>query len=198
MDEKENPSTPAPSLSRIAFKAVCGQLETSLRDEKASASFACGGTIPVKCTDAANPPTIIAEDVPEPGERLKSSGPVNIFWELKDESAARKLTLPLGSSVETNDSSNSLTRLRQLVTDCEPAPFGRHQETVLDTQYRKAGKLETYQFATTFHPADFGIIQRVEQVLLPTLQNLTQQFLKIRRLEIELYKLNVSYLSYYF
>ncbi|KAJ5381350.1 Oxoglutarate/iron-dependent dioxygenase [Penicillium cataractarum] len=191
MDEQKCPRTPMSSLSRIAFKTVCSQLEKSLSNEKASASFACGGTIPVKCTHAANLRSSTAEEVPETGERLKSSGPVNIFWELNDASTARKLTLPLSTSVETNDSSSSMTRLGQLVADCEPAPFGRNQETVLDTQYRKAGKLETHQFATTFHPADFGIIERVEQVLLPSLQKLMQQFLEIRRLEVELYKLNV-------
>lgn len=192
MDSETSSSAPMPTLSRLAFKAVCGQLEKSLSNEKASASFACGGTIPVECMVAANLPRGIAEEVPGLGERLKSSRPINIFWELKDEPTARKLTLPLDSSVD-NDSPNSLNRLRQLVSDCEPAPFGRHQETVLDPTYRKAGKLETHQFATTFHPADFGLVERVEQVLLPTMQSLTEEFLRIRRLDIELYKLNVSY-----
>jgi hypothetical protein len=171
MDEKKTPSKSQPSLSslsRTAFIAVCSQLEESIRSEKASASFACGGTIPVKSTIEE------AEDVGE----VKASRPIDVFWDLKDESGAQKLTLPLGNSVDA--------RLRQLVADCEPAGFGRGQETLMDPKYRKAGKLETHRFATSFHPADFGIVERVEQVLLPTLNG------PIRRMEIELYKLNVS------
>ncbi|CEJ60473.1 hypothetical protein PMG11_09046 [Penicillium brasilianum] len=154
MDSETSSSAPMPTLSRLAFKAVCGQLEKSLSNEKASASFACGGTIPVDCTVAASLPRDIAEEVPGLGERLKSSRPVNIFWELKDEPTPRKLTLPLDSSVD-NDSPDSLTRLRQLVAD-----------------------------------SDFGIVERVQQVLLPAMQSLTGEFLKISRLDIELYKLN--------
>lgn len=176
------------SLSKTAFTAVCRQLEESIRSEKASASFACGGTIPVE--------TIPVKGTVEAPE-VKPSGPINVFWKLKSE--ARKLTLPLGSSFEDDAEDGSDTRLRQLVADCEPAGFGRGQEDVMDPEYRKAGKLETHQFATSFHPADFGIVERVEQVLLPSLNEpnkpneLDENVLQIRRMEIELYKLNVSY-----
>ncbi|OKO99838.1 hypothetical protein PENSUB_8055 [Penicillium subrubescens] len=180
MDVQSSTSASQPTistLSRTAFTAVCRQLEEFIRSEKTSASFACGGTIPVKKTvgDAEDAGTV------------KSSGPINVFWKLKSE--AQKLTLPLGSSVDAEDGSD--TRLRQLVADCEPAGFGRGQETVMDSKYRKARKLETSRFATSFHPADFGIIERVEQVLLPTLDKLDEGILQIRRMHIELYKLNV-------
>lgn len=198
------------TLSRTAFTAVCRQLEESIRSEKASASFACGGTIPVRNIDES-------QDV----GALKSSGPINVFWKLK--SGAQKLTLPLGSCVDGDVEDGSNTRLRQLVADCEPAGFGRGQEDVMDLEYRRAGKLETHQFATSFHPADFGIVERVEQVLLPTLnqpkepkepsessesrksgksskssepndaKEASGNVLQMRRMEIELYKLNVSY-----
>jgi hypothetical protein len=181
MDEQNSTSASQPTistLSRAAFTAVCRQLEESIRSEKASSSFACGGTIPVK-----NP--VDAQDA----GAVNSSGSINIFWKLKSE--AQKLTLPLGRSVDAEDGSD--TRLRQLVADCEPAGFGRGQEPVMDSKYRKAGKLENSRFATSFHPADFGIVERVEQVLLPTLDKLDENILQIRRMHIELYKLNVSH-----
>jgi hypothetical protein len=170
------------SLSRATFKAVCSRLEKSITTEKASASFACGGIVPVEGSVEEAQKIV----------RVKPSGPINVFWARKGDPGAQQPILPLGDSVPLDDSPNSLARLRQLVEDCEPAEFGRGQESVLDPKYRKAGKLAPHQFASSFHPADFGIVERVEQVLLPTLNELDGDLLKIRRMGMELYKLNIS------
>lgn len=183
MGEQISESDKGPSsLSRAAFKAVCSRLEKSITAEKAAASFACGGIIPVKGSVEEVRKTV----------QVKPSGPINVFWARKDEPGAQQLILPLGVSVPLDDSPNSPARLGQLVADCEEAEFGRGQESVLDPKYRKAGKLAPHQFASSFHPADFGIVERVEQVLLPTLNELDGDLLKIRRMGMELYMLNVS------
>ncbi|KXG52467.1 Oxoglutarate/iron-dependent dioxygenase [Penicillium griseofulvum] len=78
-----------------------------------------------------------------------------------------------------------------LVVDCDTASFGRGKEEVIDPQYRKAGKLEPQNFLTSFHPADFGILQNLEQILLPNFNTDKQNSLPFRKLSAELYKLNV-------
>lgn len=100
---------------------------------------------------------------------------------------ARRLVLPLSKA--SSDLGPDV--LRQLVADCEPATFGRVEKDILDPEYRKAGKLDPSQFATSFHPADFGIIENVEQILLPSISTKTENRLQFRKLSAELYKLNV-------
>ena len=54
------------------------------------------------------------------------------------------------------------------MNDSERATFGRGGEDVLDEGYRRAKKLDRWQFATNFHPAEYGILDEVSQILLPT------------------------------
>ncbi|KAJ5532050.1 hypothetical protein N7494_008602 [Penicillium frequentans] len=157
-------------LSKDKFRKVCSQLEKTIVDEKNSSAFVCGGTIPIK-DEAAK----LKNQIPKP------SNPVTIFWESKDGSHAKKLVLPLK---DPNDDS-----LRQLVADCEPASFGKGQEDVMDPEYRKAGKLEPSQFATSFHFMDFGLQEIIENILAPPLD--LEKKVASRRIETELYKLNV-------
>lgn len=152
-------------------------LEESIANEKAAASFVCGGTIPVKETDIG--PAI-----------SHSTSPVHIFWAAKDDIEARKLILPLESSPISD---SSAARLNQLVADCEPASFGRGKKDVIDPSYRKAGKLDPHRFASSFHPADFGIIEQIEQILLPAVGG-NGGVLASRELHAELYKLNLCLL----
>ncbi|KAJ5579842.1 uncharacterized protein N7459_005827 [Penicillium hispanicum] len=181
------------SLSKIAFNQLCRQLETTVVGEDAAASFLCGGTIPIEGPEAAQPakPTKRAKGNEGIPEARNSSSPVSLFWDSKNDSQARKLVLPLGSSTPACNSSDA--RLRQLVEDCEPASFGRGQETVMDPEYRKAGKLDTHRFVTSFHPADFGIIENIQQILAPGCNIREDNFppVGLRRVEAELYKLNV-------
>lgn len=161
---------PKSSLSKDEFHKVCSQLEKAIVDEKNSSAFVCGGIIPIK-DEAAKPKNQIP----------KLSNPVTIFWEPKDGSQAKKLVLPIKDS--SDDS------LRQLVADCEPAGFGRGQEDVMDPEYRKAGKLEPSQFVTSFHFMDFGLLEIIEKILAPPLDS--EEKFTSRRIEAELYKLNV-------
>lgn len=61
----------------------------------------------------------------------------------------------------------SQPELDELVKTCQPAPFGRGSETVLDEKNRKAGKLDRSEFATNFCPYETGIIDIVAQLLVP-------------------------------
>lgn len=54
----------------------------------------------------------------------------------------------------------------------------------MDNEYRKASKLDPDRFATSFHPADHGILQALERVLVPQLDI-------SRQVKIELCKLNL-------
>jgi hypothetical protein len=101
----------------------------------------------------------------------------------------RRLVLPLTHTSE--DSSSDV--LQQLVANCTPATFGQGDRDVLDTNYRKARKIDASNFVTSFHPADFGIIENIEQILLPIISSDNE--LHVRRLTAELYKLNVRSLT---
>lgn len=165
----------APANSGTAFDDVCHRLEEAIVGEKSSASFACGGAIPIVNTPVANDRMEGAQVA-----NAKPVKPINIFWETKKECQARKLILPFHTDVDCP----SDTQIRHLVSDCEPAGFGRGQELVMDHEYRRASKLDPDRFATSFHPADHGILQTLERVLAPQLDI-------SREVKIELYKLNV-------
>ena len=68
----------------------------------------------------------------------------------------------------TNTSS---AELAELITACEPAPFGRGGKEVFDEEYRQAGKLDTTAFATSFCPYQAGIIDVVTQLLVPQIEH---------------------------
>lgn len=154
-----------------AFTEVCRQLRKLVEGENSSASFACGGTIPIGKDD---------------NEYNSSCAPVNLFWKTGEDTQAQKLVLPLTDTQESNAS-----LLQRLVDDCSPATFGRGDQDVLDPSYRMAGKLDTDKFASNFHPADFGILENVEQILLPSIRTDLENYLQFRKITAHLYKLNV-------
>ncbi|KAL1967105.1 hypothetical protein VTN77DRAFT_3629 [Rasamsonia byssochlamydoides] len=165
-----------PSLQQNAFTEACRQLKESIEGEHASASFACGGTILIGNDDT----------VEDESSTRRISPPVHIFWATeKNSNNARRLVLPLG---DTEDSNANM--LRQLVMDCSPATFGKGDKDVLDSSYRKAGKLDRDQFASSFHPADFGILENIEQILLPSVSTELENCLQFRKVTADLYKLN--------
>lgn len=144
--------------------------------EQAAATFAFGGTIPIAATGTAQP------------KGSQVSTPVNIFWSTQNDSTAHKLVLPLDGT--TQESSQEV--LQKLVGDCHPASFGLEEKDVIDSEYRKAVKINPDQFATSFHPADYGIIHNIKQVLLPSISSELDNKLQSRKIHAELYKLNVS------
>lgn len=176
----------ARTLSKTTFKAFCRQLEKAIRSENASASFACGGTIPIKGTKATEQTKSTQEAKAQANGVAQLSDPINIFWDCRDATGGGKLTLPLDCS---SDDSNA--KLHRFVAECEPAGFGRGQEAVMDPSYRRAGKLDTDHFMTSFYPSDFGIVDRIQQVLTPDAVDDERQ--GSRRIRMELYKLNVCF-----
>ena len=91
---------------QTAFVESCRQLKDLVDGQQSTASFACGGAIPISTADSIQP------------EGIQSSDPVNIFWaEGDDGTHARRLTLPLIH--ESNPGA-----LEALVDACSPATFG--------------------------------------------------------------------------
>ncbi|XP_055334338.1 uncharacterized protein LOC129585614 [Paramacrobiotus metropolitanus] len=76
------------------------------------------------------------------------------------------------------------TELEHLARACTAASFGINQQDVYDETYRKAGKMDTEQFASKFDLECSGILARVKNSLLEH-----THFEK--PVERELYKLNV-------
>ncbi|KAL4866616.1 hypothetical protein BDV12DRAFT_210350 [Aspergillus spectabilis] len=169
--ENKVPVSLLDTLMERQFKASVGLLEvTSSKakeafNESSTALFSCGASLPI----------IIDNDTT--GETKGH------------DSVAHKLILPADASApETN-----LETLQRLVTDCEPASFGRGEKDVLDPDYRRAGKINVKQFATSFHLVDFGVLENVGQVLLPSISIETDNQLGFRKIMAELYKLNMSH-----
>jgi len=103
------------------------------------------------------------------------------------------LTSPIQSQSgfsQINLGSISADDTRALVDACEPAPFGRGPESVLDDNYRKALKLEEPSFAWRFNPDSGNFIASLAQKLCPW-----ERFEKGFRAEVT--KLNV-YSRYHF
>ncbi|GAB1194374.1 hypothetical protein APSETT444_003619 [Aspergillus pseudonomiae] len=167
-------STPELQETQDSFVDSCLQLKTFIEGERTTASYACGGSIPIAQTAA----------LPENHPRV--SGPINIFWSIEDGSA-RRLSLPLRTDAE--DASPEV--LQHLIASCGPASFGRGEQNIMDLSYRKAGKLDPENFATSFHPADFGIIEAIEKVLLPGMLGKATNKLGSRKIYAELYKMNI-------
>jgi hypothetical protein len=115
------------------------RLAKSLAGEKASATFACGGAIVSKLTDADD-------------EVITPENPI-LFYEDK-KGQCHKITFP-GTPEE----------MEKLSSDCDPASFGVGTEERLDTEYRSAWKLDNTKFATSFHPFDSDIMDVVKQLL---------------------------------
>lgn len=91
---------------QTAFAESCRELKDLVDGQQSTASFACGGAIPIPTADTSQP------------EGIQSSDPVNIFWaEGDDGTHARRLTLPLIH--ESNPGA-----LEALVDACSPATFG--------------------------------------------------------------------------
>lgn len=151
------------------------QLREELGKQTENTIFTCGGTIPIAKRGQASE----SDEV----KVASASEPVAIRWDpLAPETPARqaKLVLPL----EQNDQAP----LQNLINDLQPASFGYQGKDVFDETYRKALKMDTDKFASTFNPYECGIIDGIAQALLPS----NPDFDLRRGVRAELYKLNVS------
>ncbi|KAH8810964.1 hypothetical protein F5884DRAFT_749366 [Xylogone sp. PMI_703] len=186
-------SSSATSGKKDANSNAIKELRAILKDEVPL--FACGGMIPIAESNEE------LTDTSSSGRKGKGKGkkkataktfkvdeqntslPVTIRWDLEenDESQApcTKVTLPLAPGTEAD--------IERLVQHSEPATFGRGSKDVYDESYRKALKMDTTKFSSTFDPYSLGIIDTVAQVLLPSVIDSTTH----RAVRAELYKLNV-------
>lgn len=165
--------------------AMLNPLREELSKEGGKAIFACGGSLPVVSQpDAAQSPGSQHSSISAGSEAgPPTTEPVTIRWDppAADELARHaKLVLPLEPETQDN--------LERLINSTERASFGYQGKDTYDETYRKALKMDTSAFSTTFDPYSLGIIDTIAQVLLPTMR----QASVYRAVKAELYKLNVS------
>jgi len=110
----------------------------------------------------------------------------------KEAGKARYVHFPLDAPVEGHHTDTQPAMFQERLEACNPATFGISGRDVFDEQYRKAGKLDVNRFSTIFHPHDYGIVDTISQVLLPSaLSQVMKDRVQHRGVLAELYKLNV-------
>lgn len=77
--------------------------------------------------------------------------------------------------------------LEQLAQACEPASFGKGNETVFDEAYRKAGKMDSELFSPILDPSQTNLIKIIRTNLLEGTQGDPAK----KIMKLELYKLNI-------
>ncbi|KAL8646223.1 MAG: hypothetical protein Q9210_006258 [Variospora velana] len=154
------------------------KLSAAVNGHAATATFACGGSVPVVDGTAASST--------DPG-RVAICSPVKLRCDVALLHDNASITFPQAS----NESCFS-DKLKTLLQRCEPATFGIGGRDVLDEGYRKASKLDPTRFSTNFHPHDCGILDAVQQILLPsTVRGGLELAVGPQAIRAELYKLNI-------
>ncbi|KAK5114956.1 hypothetical protein LTR85_009994 [Meristemomyces frigidus] len=159
----------ASSLAKMAQEKVLAALSSSITTQARSATFACGGSIHIK-GEGSN------------GSDTAHTDAVQVRFGEHDRGVTA--TFPRNA---VDSSAVDSSPLQKLLAACVPASFGRGGDEVMDEDYRKAGKLDPSDFATTFCPYRASIIDVVSQLLLPNVKSEKDQ----RGVRAELYKLNV-------
>jgi hypothetical protein len=155
---------------------VLENLRLSVTGAKADASFCCGGSVAIQ-PFAAN--TVIVDS-------KAASPPVILHWDQPDGGPGRMV---FGD--EKTSSAESQAHIRNMCNSCQAATFGRQGQDVYDATYREALKLEPSQFTTNFHPHDYGILDDLAQILLPSYLGGDREDEDLLGVHAELYKLNV-------
>ncbi|EEB97127.1 hypothetical protein MPER_03612 [Moniliophthora perniciosa FA553] len=88
-------------------------------------------------------------------------------------------------TINLANTSQADPQLASLKNVCEAASFGVGSQNVLDDTYRKALKLDTSQFATSFDLCNTDILQKIQRHLVDT------DTILRRHVRAERYKLNV-------
>ncbi|KAF2499038.1 hypothetical protein BU16DRAFT_503041 [Lophium mytilinum] len=175
------------SLADMSCDSLLSQLGKRIEEQKNGATYTIGGSIPITKpgSDGGSPQSSSAAP-PEAGKPSTQglaqalTAPITIRWDSTTaEGLISKVTLPC----EPGDAAS----LEKLVNDCQPATFGHNGKDIYDETYRKATKLDTTAFSSTFNPYEVGIIDAIAQVLLPSLPGGDI----FRGVRAELYKLNV-------
>jgi hypothetical protein len=155
---------------------VLENLRLSVTGAKADASFCCGASVAIK-PFAAN--TVIVDS-------KAASPPVILHWDQPDGGPGR---MTFGD--EKTSSAEFHAHIQNMRSSCQAATFGRQGQDVYDATYREALKLEPSQFTTNFHPHDYGILDDLAQILLPSYLGGDREDEDLLGVHAELYKLNV-------
>ena len=157
--------------------ALLQKLASAVDGHAATATFACGGSIPVLERSIGNFGPRAQHLVP----------PITIRWDPRRSFITQsKIAFPV-----PNDSI-SRELFNELLQHCDSATFGFNGCNILDEAYRKATKLDAPNFATNFHPHDCGILDSIQQILLPsTIRGGQGVGIGPQGIRAELYKLNV-------
>ncbi|KAL8751688.1 MAG: hypothetical protein Q9184_005987, partial [Pyrenodesmia sp. 2 TL-2023] len=156
--------------------ALLRKLSAVVNGHAATATFACGGSVPIVDGGPGN----------ERGGTNVSS-PVKLRCDTPLVNDDVSITFPRpGDDAWFNE------KLNALLNSCQPATFGLEGHDVLDEGYRKASKLDTSQFSSNFHPHDCGILDSVQQVLFASkVRGGLRIGIGPQSIRAELYKLNV-------
>lgn len=173
-----------PSLHRIAEVEALKGLQNALVDGRASSLYCCSGEIPIIGNLEVN--TFREID----GQRC--SAPVLVRWD-STPPMSRRVHFPVATDLDSE-------AFQQLLLDCQPATFGRGGGDVLDESYRKAGKLDSTHFSSSFSIYESGILEQVARWLLPGSRACTKTEETGNQahcsISAELYKLNVKILDF--
>lgn len=149
--EKESVKT----LAEMAEAIMLADIKASVDKLARSTTFACGGNVPFKVANET-------DVVPDKDEAVQAGiNPIQIRFGESGE----------GITVYFPEGTNASKQLQELIAACQPASFGRGGEAILDENYRRAVKLDTEDFATTFCPYEACIIDVVAQLLLPQIKH---------------------------
>ena len=155
------------------------KLASAVDGHAATATFACGGSLPVAdfSTGKHGPDT----------QNLVPS--ITLRWDSRNAyNTQSKVTFPLADRDNV-----SRQMFQDILHHCDPATFGVGGRDVLDEEYRKAAKLDASDFSTNFHPHDCGILDSIQQILLPsTIRSRQGIGIGPQGVRAELYKLNVG------
>ena len=158
--------------------ALLQKLASAVDGHAATATFACGGSVPILDLSTSSFGPHAQNLVPS----------ITIRWDPRSSYMSQsKLAFPLPVH---DDVSHQM--FNNLLHHCDPATFGVGGRDVLDEEYRKAAKLDASDFSTDFHPHDCGILDSVQQILLPSIIQGGQCIgIGPQGIRAELYKLNV-------
>lgn len=174
------------SLAKMAEAKILKDLGASFKSHAQAATFACGGSLVFDAgidgivSDAGDVPPDDAFSVASSvASSVTASGVADAPEDGNAEpvpATVNKVQVRFGPSgngftVIFDNNGPSSEDFKHLLKACDPASFGRGGEAILDEKYRKAGKLDCSQFATSFCPYETGIIDVITQLLVPQLKH---------------------------
>lgn len=139
---------------------LLGAFSSALGDADNQSAFACGGYVPI-ILKPSKPPEHSESDIEsQVYDQVITTRPVTIRYGTSGE--GQTLRLPTDTTKDP--------AFLSLISTCEPATFGRGGKDVYDEQYRNATKLDTDDFLTDFCPYETGVIDIVQQLLMPSVK----------------------------